>query len=45
MYVIILYSIYLNLLFNFIVLIGVLYNIFNGWRKMVVGVVIGGGLR
>ena len=24
---------------------GALYNVFSGWRKMVVGVVIGGGLR
>ena len=24
---------------------GALYNIFSGWRKMLVGVLVGGGLR
>lgn len=45
MYAITLYSIHLNLLFNFTASTGVLYNTFNGWRKMVVGAAIGGGLR
>lgn len=34
-----------HLLFNFTASTGVLYNTFNGWRKMVVGAAIGGGLK
>ena len=36
---------YLSIIVFFKASTGALYQIFSGWRKMVVGIVIGGGLR